>query len=104
MELINKQSEIHVTKPASRMERRIVWIVFGLVEMMLAFRLVFKMLGANQNNGFVHGLYAGTQYIVGTFENIVFSIQDTGVRDDHHLRAGDFDFNGHGCVDCLVVF
>jgi len=70
MELINKQSEIHVTKPASRMERRIVWIVFGLVEMMLVFRLVFKMLGANQNNGFVHGLYAGTQYIVGTFENI----------------------------------
>lgn len=70
MEPMNKQREVRVTKPESRMERRIGGTVFGLVEMLLAFRLVFKMLGANQNNGFVHGLYAGTQYIVGTFENI----------------------------------
>lgn len=70
MEKINKQSETLVTKPESDTGRRIVGTMLGIVEIMLAFRLFFKLLGANPNNGFVQGVYRVTQYVVGIFEGI----------------------------------
>ncbi len=70
MEQINKQKETMVTKPESDAGRRIVGTIFGIVEILLAFRLFFKLLGANPNNGFVQGIYRVTQYVVGIFEGI----------------------------------
>jgi hypothetical protein len=50
--------------------QRVVGIFFGAVEVILAFRLIFKLLGANPENGFVHGIYSVTQFFVGIFEGI----------------------------------
>lgn len=40
------------------------------MEVVFAFRLLFKLFDANRSNGFVKGLYAVTQPIVGIFEGI----------------------------------
>lgn len=70
MEEMIKQTELRDTKQTSNIVQRIVGIVFGIVQVSLLFRLVFKWLGANPQNGFVQSLYAVTQYIVGFFEGI----------------------------------
>ncbi len=70
MDTMNKQNETRVTKPESNTARRIVGTIFGVIEILLAFRLIFKLLGANPDNGFVQGIYQVTQYIVGIFEGI----------------------------------
>ena len=46
------------------------YTILGLISAVMAFRLVFKLLGANPENAFVCGIYAFTQPIVGVFEGI----------------------------------
>jgi len=77
MEGMTRQTEIRNTKQESHMGQTIIGIIFGAIEILLAFRLVFKLLGANLTNGFVHGIYTVTQFIVGIFEGI-FSQATTG--------------------------
>lgn len=72
--------------------QRIIGSLFGIIEIILAFRLVFKLLGANSTNGFVQGLYNITQPFVGFFENIFarksISITETvGVFEPETLLA-----------------
>lgn len=45
------------TKPLYR-GVQIVWYVLGIVEAILAFRLILKMLGANPNAEFTHFIYS----------------------------------------------
>ena len=45
---------------------------FHIIEMMLSFRLVFKLMGANSENTFVQGIYNITYHFVKLFE-IIFS-------------------------------
>lgn len=54
--------------------QRIIAVLFGIIELILAFRFVLKLLGANESNGFVQGLYAITQPVVGIFEGIFATI------------------------------
>ena len=35
-----------------------IWLVLGIVEVLLAFRFVLKLLGANPNSGFVNFVYS----------------------------------------------
>lgn len=35
-----------------------IWLVLGIVEVLLVFRLVLKLLGANPNSGFVDFIYS----------------------------------------------
>jgi len=58
------------TRHESNIVQRIVSIIFGLIQVALAFRLVFKLLGANPENAFVQGIYNGTQVFVKIFEGI----------------------------------
>lgn len=58
------------TRPPNHTAQRIIGTIFGAIELILAFRLVFKLLGANPENGFVHGLYTFTQFSVGIYEGI----------------------------------
>lgn len=67
---VNKQTETEKSKPRSNIAQRFAGAIFGVIEAVLAFRLVFKLLGANPANGFVHGIYACTQFFVGIFEGI----------------------------------
>ena len=77
---MDKQTETRTTKQGGHIARRIVGVVFGAIEAILALRLIFKLLGANPKNGFVHGLYAGTQFFVGIFEGIFPKVITVGVE------------------------
>jgi len=77
MKEADKRIEIHNTKQSGHFLQRVLGAVFCIIEIVLAFRLVFKLLGANAANGFVHGIYFITQFLVGLFEGI-FSKVATG--------------------------
>lgn len=50
--------------------RNIVAAFFGLIEILIAFRFVLKLFGANAGNGFVKFLYTLTGYFVNLFKGI----------------------------------
>lgn len=78
MDNMTKQTEIRNTKQESNLGQTIMGIAFGTVEILLAFRLVFKLLGANPGNDFVRGIYTFTQYSVGVFEGIFPKVTTSG--------------------------
>lgn len=80
MDNMTKQTEIRNTKQGSHLGQTIIGIAFGTVEILLAFRLVFKILGANPGNDFVRGIYTFTQYIVGFFEGIFPKVATSGIE------------------------
>ncbi len=57
------------TKPLYK-GTQIVWYVLGLIEVLLAFRFVLKLLGANPDAGFSHGIYAITYVLAAPFLNV----------------------------------
>ena len=69
-EQVTKETETHKIKQDSNIAQRIVYTLSGVILAVLAFRFVFKLLGANSENVFVRGIYAFTQPIVGIFEGI----------------------------------
>ena len=54
------------TKPLYR-GTQIVWYILGLMEFLLAFRFMLKLLGANPAAGFVNFIYAITQVFAAPF-------------------------------------
>ena len=54
------------TKPLYR-STQIVWYVLGLVEVLLAFRFVLKLLGANPAAGFTYFIYSITYPLAAPF-------------------------------------
>ena len=78
MEQMNKQVETRNTKQESHAAQRIVGTIFGIIEIALAFRLIFKLLGANPTNVFVQGIYTVTQFFVGIFEGIFSQATTSG--------------------------
>jgi hypothetical protein len=80
MEQIRKQTETRNTKLNNDTAQRNVGIAFGVVEVILAFRLIFKILGANPDNGFVNGIYGITQPLIGIFEGIFSQVTTNGAE------------------------
>lgn len=80
MEQMKKQTETRGIEAKGISAQRIVGILFGIVEIFLAFRLVFKGLGANPENVFVKGIYDITQFIVGLFEGIFSQFKTSGAE------------------------
>ncbi|MBP1917657.1 hypothetical protein [Youngiibacter multivorans] len=68
MDDTTRQTDTRNTKLVSHLGENIIGIIYGLIEILLAFRLGFKLLGVNPENEFVSGVYKVTQYIVGIFE------------------------------------
>ena len=81
MEEIIKKTQTYNSKQESHSAQNIVGIVFGVFEATLAFRLVFKLLGANPENRFVQSLYSVTQGIAGFFEGIFPRFVSTGAEN-----------------------
>lgn len=54
------------TRPLYR-GTQIVWYILGLVEVLLAFRLVLKLLGANAGAGFTNFIYTATAPFAAPF-------------------------------------
>ncbi len=59
----NKVSDSETTE-------RIIYFFFGLIEVLLAFRLVLKVTGASLSSGFVSGIYALTGIFSMPFDGI----------------------------------
>lgn len=57
------------TKPLYR-GTQIVWYIFGLVEILLLFRFVLKLLGANPDAGFSSFIYGITHIFVAPFISV----------------------------------
>jgi len=57
------------TKPLYR-GTQIVWYILGLLEVLLAFRFVLKLLGANSAAGFSSFIYGLTKIFVSPFLNV----------------------------------
>jgi hypothetical protein len=57
------------TKPLYR-GTQIVWYILGILEALLAFRFVLKLLGANPNAGFTSFIYGVTQPFATPFLSV----------------------------------
>jgi hypothetical protein len=57
------------TKPLYR-GTQIVWYILGLIEVLLAFRLVLKLLGANPAAGFTSLVYGSTYIFTAPFLSV----------------------------------
>lgn len=57
------------TKPIYR-GTQIVWYILGLIEVLLLFRFVLKLLGANPDAGFSSFIYGATYIFAAPFLNV----------------------------------
>ena len=60
--------------------KRITYYVLGVIETLLAFRLVFKLLGANPDSSFVSFIYSVTRVFVVPFESIFSATATDGLE------------------------
>lgn len=68
----SKMAKVSTESKVSSLEttQRLIYYFFGLIEVLLAFRLVLKVFGANASSGFVSGIYAITGIFVSPFSGI----------------------------------
>ena len=65
------------TKPLYR-GTQIVWYILGILEALLAFRFVLKLLGANPDAGFSHFIYSVTYLFAAPFLSVFNLTQVAG--------------------------
>lgn len=65
------------TKPLYR-GTQIVWYILGLIEVLLAFRFVLKLLDANAGAGFTHFIYSATYVLAAPFLSVFRTSQVAG--------------------------
>lgn len=75
-----RQTVTRNTSQENHTLQRIVGAIFGIIEALLAFRLVFRLLGANPGNGFVSGIYNVTKPIVDIFQGIFSRVTTDGLE------------------------
>ncbi len=83
-------SEEIVLKPDTKSftASRVVYYILGVLEVLLAFRLVFKLLGANPNSGFVSFIYSITRVFLLPFTTIFRSAVTEGIETKAILEPG----------------
>jgi hypothetical protein len=57
--------------PRPEMARRIIVLVFGLIQLVIGARIVLLLLDAREANGLVSAVLAVSQWFVGPFEGIL---------------------------------
>ena len=80
MEQITKNTKTQNTTVVNNTAKNIARVIFWIIEVLLAFRLAFKALGANADNIFVRIVYSLTKIFVVAFEGI-FSRTSTKVGE-----------------------
>ena len=53
---------------------QVIWYILIFIEVLLIFRVIFKVIGANPASGFVHLIYSVTELMVTPFQGIVASM------------------------------
>ncbi|MDT3701202.1 MAG: YggT family protein [Thermincola sp.] len=64
------EGDLKRTKEGRIKAQQIVYYILGILEVLFAFRLVLKLLGANPYSGFVSFIYAVTQVFLAPFSSI----------------------------------
>ena len=72
----DRRSQVHteVRTPIETVLERIVWFVFGAIDVLIAVRFVLELLGANAQAGFVQLVYGLSDLFMAPF-NAIFSTQ-----------------------------
>ena len=65
---------------------RIVYYILGLLEVLLGFRLIFKLLGANPGSGFVSFIYSMSEIFLVPFNAIFRSAATDGIETEALLE------------------
>lgn len=60
--------------------KKSIWYICGFLEVLFAFRLVFKVLGANPASGFVSLIYSVTGVFLAPFNGIFRSAVTNGIE------------------------
>jgi hypothetical protein len=68
-----RKTSTDVTGDSKTTASNAVWYILGLIEVMLAFRFVLKLFGANPTSGFVDFVYSVTGILTAPFDKI-FSV------------------------------
>jgi hypothetical protein len=68
----DRRSQVHteVRSPIEAILGRLVWFVFGVIEVLIAIRFVLRLLGANSRAGFVQLVYGVSGFFMAPFNSI----------------------------------
>ncbi len=80
MEETTKRTKKTYSSENNNLIQRVIGIIFIIIEVLLGFRLILKLLGANAGNIFVKGIYTVTQIFVGLFEGIFSNATTKGLE------------------------
>jgi uncharacterized protein YggT (Ycf19 family) len=64
-------AEVVSTVSPGRRAVEVTYLVFGIIEGLLAIRLVLKLLGANPQAGFTNFIYGVTDFFMAPFRNLL---------------------------------
>jgi len=64
------ERRVATAEPEGSLAARIIWYVAGVLLVLLAFRFVFALLGANPSNGFANFIYTASHPFVAPFFGI----------------------------------
>lgn len=70
----------------------IIWFIAGVILILLGFRFIFALLGANAGNGFVHFIYSTSHPFVSPFFGLF----------NYNYRLGVSHFEAYTLVAMLV--
>ena len=59
--------------------RNAIFYILGVIEVLLAFNFIFKLLGANPSSGFVTFVYSMAGIFIAPFSGIFYSFVTTGL-------------------------
>lgn len=90
-ETINSNTEANAIRNEKKVENRAylekrskvkktIWYICGLLEVLFAFRLIFKVLGANPASGFVSIIYSVSGVFLAPFNGIFRSAVTEGIE------------------------
>lgn len=57
---------------------KFAWLIVGVISILVAFRFILQMIGANAGSGFVNFIYSLTYWLVAPFQAIVPNATYTG--------------------------
>ena len=76
----DRRSQVHteVRSPIEAVLTRVVWFVFGVIEVLIAIRFVLELLGANAAAGFVQFVYGLSGVFMAPFIAILGTAKVSG--------------------------
>ena len=87
-ELNKKQNVLTPIHIEQSMTRRILVVLFGLIETLLDFRFIFKITGANPANTLIDLLYRSTDFMIKIFANIFTPGTSNGLETVSVIEPG----------------